>query len=744
MLLDASPTQVGLLTAAVWGPNLVSLFVGSWVDQQPRKRVLLVVADLARAAVLATVPLAYALDALTLVHLYVVALLAGLGQVLFSTAYPPFFVALVPRDRFLDANSKLSASRSASFIAGPAVGGALVQALTAPVAILVDALTFVASAFQIGRVRVEEAPVENPHGHSLLRRAREGLVYVLRHPFLRYSLGCATTINFFTLMASALLVLFASRTLGLSAGLIGLALGIGALGGLVGAVAAPVLAARFGVGPVIVAGAILFPAPLALLALAGGPDWSAALVLGAVEFVSALGVMLFDVNLNALQASVTPGCGPQPRQRRLQHDQLRDPPARRRRRRRPRDADRPPADARRRRRSAGRSRRSGCCRRRSRACTRSTASSRPRTPSASRRRPPIPSEAVADRNSTLEPVTAPEPETLPSEHDRSRASLLGKLLAPLVLVGGIVLKFGAFTLKFFGIFLAVGGYTLIWGWRFAVGVVLLILAHELGHYIEARRAGLDPQLPVFVPFLGAYVALRNMRFDPWVNARVSLAGPVYGGIAALGCLAAAVTLDSDLLRALAYAGFLLNLINLAPIAFLDGGHVMRSWRVLRAGGGRRHAGAVPAARRRRRDGVARDRRRARHRDARRARAARPPVSEGSSNDRELLRRSHPTLGNDVSLIASEFLAGFQLVQQIDRPAVSIFGSARVAEATPTYEAARTTARLFAGAGLAVVTGGGPGVMEAANRGAQEGGGLSIGFNIVLPHEQSSTRTATSG
>ena len=348
VLLDASPTQVGLLTAAVWGPNLVSLFVGSWVDQQPRKRLLLVVADLARAAVLATVPLAYALDALTLVHLYVVALLAGLGQVLFSTAYPPFFVALVPRDRFLDANSKLSASRSASFIAGPAVGGALVQALTAPVAILVDALTFVASAFQIGRVRVEEAPVENPHGHSLLRRAREGLAYVLRHPFLRYSLGCATTINFFTLMASALLVLYASRTLGLSAGLIGLALGIGALGGLVGAVAAPVLAARFGVGPVIVAGAILFPAPLALLALAGGPEWSAALVLGAVEFVSALGVMLFDVNLNALQASVTPGRGPQPRQRRLQHDQLRDPPTRRRRRRRPRDADRPPADARRR------------------------------------------------------------------------------------------------------------------------------------------------------------------------------------------------------------------------------------------------------------------------------------------------------------------------------------------------------------------------------------------------------------
>ena len=194
---------------------------------------------------------------------------------------------------------------------------------------------------------------------------------------------------------------------------------------------------------------------------------------------------------------------------------------------------------------------------------------------------------MADPDPRHEPVTAPEPATLPSEHDRERRSLLAKLLAPLVLLIGILVKFGAFVLKFFGIFLAVGGYALIWGWKFGVGVVLLILAHELGHYVEAKRSGLDPQLPVFIPFLGAYVALRNMRFDPWVNARVSLAGPVAGGVAAAACLAAAVSLDSDLLRALAYAGFLLNLINLAPIAFLDGAHVLRSWRILRAGGGRR-------------------------------------------------------------------------------------------------------------------------------------------------------------
>src|ERR687892_1664420 len=104
-------------------------------------------------------------------------------------------------------------------------------------------------------------------------------------------------------------------------------------------------------------------------------------------------------------------------------------------------------------------------------------------------------------------------------------------------------------------------------------------------------------------------------------------------------------------------------------------------------------------------------------------------------DRRLLRRRAEPVSGDISLIASEFLAGFQAVDEIDRPAVSFFGSARVLEGTPTYEGARATARAFAESGFAVVTGGGPGVMEAANRGCKEAGGLSVGFNIELPHEQ---------
>jgi Zn-dependent protease len=183
-----------------------------------------------------------------------------------------------------------------------------------------------------------------------------------------------------------------------------------------------------------------------------------------------------------------------------------------------------------------------------------------------------------------EPRTAPEPETFPVEGTRERRGLLVRIAGPFLVLGGLALKFGG-ALKFLTIFAAVGGYALIWGWPFAIGLVALILVHELGHYIEAKRVGFNPSLPVFIPFLGAYVALKDMPFDPWRDARVTLAGPVVGGIGALGMLVAGEVTGSDLLLALAYTGFFLNLLNLLPIGILDGGRLLQSWRVLRAGGG---------------------------------------------------------------------------------------------------------------------------------------------------------------
>lgn len=194
---------------------------------------------------------------------------------------------------------------------------------------------------------------------------------------------------------------------------------------------------------------------------------------------------------------------------------------------------------------------------------------------------------------------APEPLTAEQRLAR-RKGLFARVVGPVVLVGGVLLKVGGL-LKFASIFVALGGYALIWGWRWAIGFVALILVHELGHYVEARRQGLSPKLPVFIPFLGAYVAMQNVRFDPFRNALVSMAGPIVGGLGALGVLLVGEAIDSQLLRALAYTGFLLNLFNLIPIGFLDGGQTLRAWKVLRRGGGRprpedaRRLGSVVAA-----------------------------------------------------------------------------------------------------------------------------------------------------
>ena len=159
--------------------------------------------------------------------------------------------------------------------------------------------------------------------------------------------------------------------------------------------------------------------------------------------------------------------------------------------------------------------------------------------------------------------------------------LMQKIWAPIAVVIGVVLKFGFAVFKFFSIFIAVAGYALIWGWKFAIGFVLLILVHELGHFFEARRQGLHATWPTFIPFFGAFVLIRDAPLNPWRNALVALAGPAYGAVGALVCWGIGETIDSDLLRALAYAGFLINLINLVPIGILDGGAIWRSLQLAR-------------------------------------------------------------------------------------------------------------------------------------------------------------------
>ena len=161
-------------------------------------------------------------------------------------------------------------------------------------------------------------------------------------------------------------------------------------------------------------------------------------------------------------------------------------------------------------------------------------------------------------------------------------SLVRKIWAPIAVVLGLAVKFGVFAFKFLGLFISVAGYALIWGWTFGAGFVLLILVHELGHFFEAKRQGLDVSIPRFIPFLGAYVAIKNSPLNPWQNARLALAGPVAGGLAAAVCWAIGSYTGSSLLHALAYAGFFLNLFNLVPIGILDGGAIWRAYRLAKS------------------------------------------------------------------------------------------------------------------------------------------------------------------
>ncbi len=305
-VLGESASRVALLTAVVWLPSLLALLVGTWVDRRARPRRLLVTADLVRAAVVVTVPVAAVLGRLTFTHLLAVALLLGAWSTLFRSAWQPFYVALVPRARYVEAGSLFSATRSGSFIAGPALGGGLVQLLTAPYALLVDALSFLASATLLGAADVPDRTPAADDGSSLRRRLADGVRHVRHDPFLAPLLRCVSWINLFTFVVQALLVVFASRDLGLSAGTIGLALGIGATGGLLGAVLAGRISRRIGIGRTAVVGALVFTLPMATLPLAHGSELVTVSVLATVEAVTGFGVMLFDVNVNAVMTAVIP------------------------------------------------------------------------------------------------------------------------------------------------------------------------------------------------------------------------------------------------------------------------------------------------------------------------------------------------------------------------------------------------------------------------------------------------------
>ncbi|MFY1693758.1 MFS transporter [Plantactinospora sp. WMMB782] len=302
---DAGPAEMGYLTAAALLPNLLfSLLLGAWVDRYPHKRRVMVLADLGRAVLVGAVPLAYLFGVLSLHQLYAVAFLTGTLAVLFEVAHSALFVTLVPRRDYIDANALTNGSRAMSFVAGPSAGGILVQTLTAPVALLADALSYLVSALFLARIRPTRAAEPAPDGGGL--GIGQGLRFVARSQILRSLLLGTTTLNLFNYMFHALFVLYVSTELGLSPGLLGLVIGVGSIGALLGAAVTGRLVRRFGIGPTVLVSFVLFPAPLVLVPLAGGPTPVVLGALFAAEFLAGLGVMMIDITVGSLQVAATP------------------------------------------------------------------------------------------------------------------------------------------------------------------------------------------------------------------------------------------------------------------------------------------------------------------------------------------------------------------------------------------------------------------------------------------------------
>jgi MFS family permease len=272
LTLDASTFEVAVLTGLEFLPFvLLGVPAGVWVDRL-RRRPVLVLTDVARGVSLLSIPAAYAFDSLTLPHLYAVALVNGSLTVFFTLAYQAYLPELVARRQLVEANAKFEATETIARLAGPGIGGALVSLLTAPVALLADAISFLASGALIASIGHDERSASaGPRPSAppgFWGELREGGRVALRNAYIRALLATTALINIGFNMAWAVLLVFAIRELRLGAGVAGLVLSVGEVGGLLGALAATRVMIRLGVGPAILASGAIFAPSLMVLAVA--------------------------------------------------------------------------------------------------------------------------------------------------------------------------------------------------------------------------------------------------------------------------------------------------------------------------------------------------------------------------------------------------------------------------------------------------------------------------------------------
>lgn len=307
LVLQATPVEMGYLSVAGSLPGLLfGLLVGVWVDRR-RRRGLLVLADVGRGVLLLLIPLAAWLGLLQMSLLYGVLFLTGALSLLFGAADHAYLPSLVRREALVDANSKLAISRSAAEIVGPTLAGWLIQVATAPVAILVDALSFLLSGLLLSFIRQPEvAPVRHVEDGHFWQESSAGLRLLGKDRTLRAITVATAIISFFNAALEAIYLLYMTRDLALSAWWIGVIFGAGSVGFLIGALLPTYVVRRLGLGPTMIAGLLLLALADFMLPLAGGPQLLVIILLIIAQICFGFGLTFYNVSQDTLRQAITP------------------------------------------------------------------------------------------------------------------------------------------------------------------------------------------------------------------------------------------------------------------------------------------------------------------------------------------------------------------------------------------------------------------------------------------------------
>ncbi|MFB9468170.1 MFS transporter [Nonomuraea salmonea] len=299
-LLTASPAQMGMLTAAASVPVLLfGLQSGAIADRLTRHRPLMIACELTSCAAAATVPLAWLLGILNVTWLIVVALVIGTAGVLFKAANFPHIAAVAGPEQRTEAMAGLQTTYSVASVAGPGLAGLLVQVLTAPLAVLAEALSFLTSALLLRTIRTPERNTPAV-SKGMWRDIVEGLKASVTHPVLRALLFAGVTINFFAMAYTAVYMLYMVNTLGIPKGLIGVLIALGGAGGLLGAWLTARLSKKYGENRVLLLSVIFFPAEILTVGLLTGPLWWKLLMLALAGTVAGAIVVAFATCMGAI------------------------------------------------------------------------------------------------------------------------------------------------------------------------------------------------------------------------------------------------------------------------------------------------------------------------------------------------------------------------------------------------------------------------------------------------------------